>query len=232
MTLTICSTTFLKRRLKGKELIKIPFANNHFLKITCRTLANYVGWRVIQSAVFLLDEHIRLAVLEFESVAYGKEDLEQRWKFCTLVSVCMFRFHNVTHLYSHALFSFQLVAEKAPVAVGQYYVNEFFSESAKVHAEQMVNGILQEYKERIKTIEWIDDATRVKASNITDNMLKFIGYHKNLRTIAADNYYKDLFRWDKDQFLEMTLSYTLLWTDQQFERLYSKNADKNADWTK
>lgn len=45
-----------------------------------RTLANYVGWRIIQASVFLLGEEIRQIYLDFETISFGKEDFEQRFK--------------------------------------------------------------------------------------------------------------------------------------------------------
>lgn len=47
-----------------------------FLKF--RTIANYIGWRIIQASLFFLGNEAREAFLEFEKTAYGKQDFEQR----------------------------------------------------------------------------------------------------------------------------------------------------------
>lgn len=182
----------------------------NFLNFTPkRTIANYVGWRVIQASLYYFNEDIRSIVLAFEKSAFGKEDQEQRWKLCA-----------------------NIVADVTPVAVGSLYISQYFSKDDKKAAEEMVQNILEEYRKTIRSSDWMDEETKSKALNTTSRMLKFIGYHENLRRPEADNYYDDYERWPEDNFLEMGLSFKILATDREFSRLHLKRSEKVADWTK
>lgn len=126
------------------------------------------------------------------------------------------------------------MADKAPVAIGSLYIDQYFTEADKSAAEQMVEVILGEYKELILKSEWMDNTTRMNALNTTNNMLRFIGYHENLRHAEANFYYNDLERWTTEgqNFFELTLSFVVLNTDREFNRLHLKRSEKKADWTK
>lgn len=96
----------------------------------------------------------------------------------------------------------------------------------------MVEVILREYKELILKSEWMDGIVRENAINTTNNMLRFIGYHENLRHAEANFYYNDLERWPQENFFELTLSIVILNTDREFNRIHLKKNEKMADWTK
>lgn len=96
----------------------------------------------------------------------------------------------------------------------------------------MVDVILNEYKELIMKSEWMDTTTKEHALRTSSNMLRFIGYHENLRLAEANSYYSDLERWPQENFFELTLSFLILNTDREFHRLHSKRSEKKADWTK
>ncbi len=80
-----------------------------------RTRANYVAWRVIQLALNFLSDDFRGSTADFYKFAFGKEDIEQRWRECLL-----------------------MIAENTPVSTGALYVNEYFKKRDKEEAEKMV----------------------------------------------------------------------------------------------
>lgn len=118
------------------------------------------------------------------------------------------------------------MADRANVAIGSLYISHFFSEEDKASAESIVNELIDEYRELMQKSEWMDEQTKSNALATTNSMLKFIGYHENLR--HADNYYDGLERWD--EFFEMTLSFVIFRTDRDFTRLFNKKPE--TDWTK
>lgn len=174
-----------------------------------RTIANYVGWRVVQASIFFLNNDIREALLEFEKLAYGKEDFEQRWKLCIAIA-----------------------SEQLPVATGSLYISQFFSEEDKKAAEELVELISIEYKETLNSSTWMDENVKKLALATADKMLKFIGYHENLRGIQALNFYDNLEEHPVENFLEMGLSLVIFNTDREFARRHLKRSERVADWTK
>ncbi|CAO1337117.1 unnamed protein product [Diamesa serratosioi] len=171
-----------------------------------RVLANYVGWRLIQTSLDFTDKTIRGAVLTFQKSALGKEDLDQRWKFCA-----------------------NLVTNEAAVATGSLYVDEYFTEDDKKSAVKLVDNLLKEYIATIESSDWMDDQTKEAAKNTTVTMKRYIGYNDKLRTEEANEYYNDLFEHPEENFLEMGLAFKIFETDREFKRI---NEKKGADWTK
>lgn len=163
----------------------------------------------MQASIFFLNEDIRQALLEFEKSAYGKEDFEQRWKLCVAVT-----------------------SERAPVATGSLYISEYFSEEDKKAAVEMVDLIADEYKSTINASTWMDENVKNLALTTAEKMLKFIGYHDNLRTIQAENYYNELEQWPAEKFLESGLSLIIFNADREFARRHLKRSLKVPDWTK
>lgn len=61
-------------------------------------------------------------------------------------------------------------------ALGQLYVDEMFPPEAKQKAETMIANVIEAYKDRIKTLDWMGDSTKVKAIAKLDNFRVKIGY--------------------------------------------------------
>ena len=80
----------------------------------------------------------------------------------------------------------------------------------------------------------MDEKTKQIALEKTNRMKKFIGYHAKLRSDDAEMFYDKLPVTASDSFLEMGLSFTVLSSDREFNRLHAKKkqGDDDDDWTK
>ncbi|CAO1337140.1 unnamed protein product [Diamesa serratosioi] len=174
-----------------------------------RTLANYVGWRVVQSSLSFMHKEIRDAELRFYKNALGKEDFEQRWKLCAIITQI-----------------------EAPVSTGSLFVKEYFPKEDKILAVNMVESLIKEYNTTIDNSIWMDEQTKEAAKLTTTLMKKYIGYHDKLESKEADDYYNDLYEHPEENFLEMGLAFKIFETDRQYKRLYDKHLKDTEDWTK
>ncbi|HTB99678.1 MAG TPA: M13 family metallopeptidase [Ferruginibacter sp.] len=61
-------------------------------------------------------------------------------------------------------------------ALGQLYVKKYFTDSAKQRMMNLVNNLQQVYSKRIKTLDWMSNATKIKAEAKLAAFLKKIGF--------------------------------------------------------
>ncbi len=61
-------------------------------------------------------------------------------------------------------------------ALGQLYVNKYYSTALKSRHEKLVDDIISAYQERIKKLEWMTDSTREKTLHKLNSILKKVGY--------------------------------------------------------
>lgn len=66
------------------------------------------------------------------------------------------------------------------IAAGALYVRKYFNEDARQNAQEMVGNIRAEFKQIIKTIDWMDDTTRQSALEKVDAMTTHIAYPDEL----------------------------------------------------
>ena len=70
-------------------------------------------------------------------------------------------------------------------AVGQVYVEKYFSPAAKVRMEQLVANLLQAYGERIDKLEWMSDSTKAMAHEKLNTFYVKVGYPNKWRDYTA-----------------------------------------------
>lgn len=174
-----------------------------------RVLANYVGWRVVQSSLSFMHKEIRNAELRFQKYALGKEDFEQRWKLCAF-----------------------LTQVEAPVSTGSLFVKEYFTKEDKKASVDLVDRLLEEYSTTIDNSDWMDNQTKTAAKNTAMTMKKYIGYHDKLETEEANEFYNDLYEYPEEKFLEMGLAFKVFEADRQYKMLYDISLKDTEDWTK
>lgn len=116
--------------------------------------------------------------------------------------------------------------------LGALYISQYFTKEDKDNAEKLVEFILNEYRETIKSSTWMDDATKEIALKKASLMVRYIGYHENLRTPEAETFYADLPPLNEDNFLEMGMAFSVFSADREYKLLYDKVASKMKDWTK
>ncbi|CAO1340853.1 unnamed protein product [Diamesa tonsa] len=191
------------------EVIEEDFIKNYkaFIKGTSmRVIANYVGWRLIQTSLEFMNQEMRNAILEFEKKARGKEDVDQRWKLCAL-----------------------LTQKVAAVATGNLYVEGYFKEDDKKKAVSLVDTLFDEYLTTINESTWMSNQTKIVAQNKALKMTRYIGYEDELRTTVGANYYKDLYEYGEENFLEMVLAFKVFEADRAYTIIYDKTG---PDWSK
>lgn len=174
-------------------------------KVSNRTIANYVLWRVVDLAVPLLGNELEEASKKFRET-YGLIDKEQRWKICT----------RMTNRF-------------AELAAGSMYIKDFFSEESRIAATDMVNDIKNEFQETIRNSKWMDEKTKAEALKNIDNMKSYIGYDEQLLDITkVEKYYVESNKKFTDTFFHLALQLNVLTTDKKFRQsVYSE-----IDWTK
>jgi endothelin-converting enzyme/putative endopeptidase len=84
-------------------------------------------------------------------------------------------------------------------AVGQLYVQHYFSPEAKARAQAMVAGLLVAYHHRLEAIDWMAPSTKAEAIKKLDSLRVGIGYPDHWRsytglTIAPDDLFGNLYR--------------------------------------
>jgi len=70
-------------------------------------------------------------------------------------------------------------------ALGQLFVREYFSETAKKRYEQMVENVRSAYKARMEKLDWMSDSTRQKALHKLASIKKKVGYPDKWKDFSA-----------------------------------------------
>ncbi|HKR03627.1 MAG TPA: M13 family metallopeptidase [Bacteroidia bacterium] len=69
--------------------------------------------------------------------------------------------------------------------IGQVYVQEYLPKGTKEKLEEIGNGIKEVYAERIKTLDWMSDATKEKALKKLSTMIFKVGYPDKWKDLSA-----------------------------------------------
>ncbi|HTB53384.1 MAG TPA: M13 family metallopeptidase [Ferruginibacter sp.] len=78
-------------------------------------------------------------------------------------------------------------------ALGQLYVQKYFTDSAKQRMLKLVNNLQQVYSKRIQALDWMSDATKVKAEAKLAAFLKKIGFPDKWKEYKTDIKRNDFF---------------------------------------
>ncbi len=60
--------------------------------------------------------------------------------------------------------------------VGQLYVKKYFTDNAKKRMDELVSNIMVAYKTRLQKLDWMSDATKIKAEEKLAAIMRKIGY--------------------------------------------------------
>ncbi|KAK7093870.1 endothelin-converting enzyme 1-like [Littorina saxatilis] len=142
-----------------------------YKKTDQRIVANYLLMRSVDGYSGYLSKEIRDLNAPIRKVLYGVTQTRARWKTC------------VDRLGSTFM----------PTAVGQLYVNTYFSPAAKHKALEMIGDIRESMKEMISDVTWMDDATKHKALEKADAIIEKIGYPDyQFNETVLEEFYKDV----------------------------------------
>lgn len=182
----------------------INIVDTHFLdnlgelleRTTKRTIANFMLVRVAAASVKYLTTKLRRRQQEYLKTVYGQAEEEARWKECT-----------------------EVVLSKLPNALSAMYVRQYFDENAKQTALEMVQDIKHEFKNVLKTVEWMDGETREQAIKKLQTMATLIAYPDELNQddVLLD-YYKNL-KIDETSYIQSSYDITKFLADYSYRRL-------------
>jgi putative endopeptidase len=126
------------------------------------TWKNYLKVRLIQGSAPYLDHVTFNNYFNFRKLLTGAKEPRARWKRV-------------------------LDAEEDAIgeALGQLFVKEYFSETAKKRYNDIVENIRSAYKERISKLSWMTDSTKQKAYEKLTKITKKVGYPDKWKDFSA-----------------------------------------------
>lgn len=157
-----------------------------FDKVPVEDWKTYLRWTLIdQTADKLSDEFVNEDFKFNGTIIEGTPTIKPRWK--------------------RAL---KATDESLGDALGQQFVEKYFSEESKKRVAQMVENLIVAYKERIHTRDWMSEATKTQAYAKLDKVMKKFGYPdkwKDYSTldIKEDSYVQNCMRANNYLFKEM-----------------------------
>jgi len=128
---------------------------------------NYLKFHLVRNLARFLDDKTYLESFSFYStVLRGVKEPKPRWK-------------RVVEQTDHSLGEL----------IGQVYVNEYLPKGTKEKLQEIGKAIMEVYAERIKTLDWMSDATKEKALKKLGTVIIKVGYPdkwKDLGTLEVD----------------------------------------------
>merc|ERR1711990_654266 len=135
-----------------------------------RTIANYMFFRAASSSLGFFTKAARNVQEDYSKELTGTTSTTPRWKQCV---------GTASGIFSSV--------------VGHLYVKKHFKEEAKRAMDEMVRDIRAEMDVILKSIQWMDDKTRVRAREKLRTMREYIGYPEELLQVhLLEEVYKDL----------------------------------------
>ncbi|XP_070185061.1 neprilysin-1-like [Littorina saxatilis] len=151
-----------------------------------KVVANYLLMRTLLNFYQYLSKDIRDLKAPLDKVLLGVTQAQARWKTCV---------DDVGSTFM-------------PTAVGQLYVKNYFTPTAKQKALEMIGYIRDSMKQMIGDVTWMDDATKNKAFEKADAMVQKIGYPDyQFNETALEELFNDV-NPQADAFFQNVLDYT------------------------
>lgn len=168
-----------------------------------RTIANYVGWRVILESTSILSEKWALMGRKVWKQLDGRHKLRNRWTYCVSVVKKYFDF-GTSALYVQNL------------AGGE-------DSQAKL-VRRIVTAIKSAFVDSLRTNTWMDDKTREEAINKTSKMKLHVGYPVELlNDTAIDEFYSMLVLSRNFSFFENSLLLRRFKLDKKYMKVQFDN---------
>jgi len=148
--------------------------NSMLTEVPLNDWKSYLRWHLIRSAAPYLSHDFVDADFEFNKVQTGQKVPTPRWE----------RMSN-------------LIDRMLGDLIGQIYVEKYFKPEAKDYMVKLVNNMQATFADRIKRLDWMSEATKQKALEKLNAMVKKIAYPDKWRTydgieITATDYYKNV----------------------------------------
>jgi putative endopeptidase len=107
-------------------------------------------------------------------------------------------------------------------ALGQLYVKQYFNPATKKRYEKLTDEIFAAFRERIKNLDWMSDATKQQAFKKLDSVIKKVGYPEKWRDYSNYNI-------DRTSYVTNCLRGNIWLSDFAIAKLY-KPVDR-TEWT-
>ncbi|EFA04402.1 neprilysin-2 [Tribolium castaneum] len=181
-------------------LVGVPYFLGAFEKLICETpkrvQANYIMWRVVKDLISYLNQEVRDRELIFKHAINGIQESPPRWKECI---------DETTSLL--------------PIVIGAMYVRKYFHVDAKTNALEMVKYIKEQFKDLLRSIEWMDAETRKSALDKANTIVDHIAYPDELLDDGKISQLYDGLEVDETQFLYSALNISKFAMDYTMSRL-------------
>jgi putative endopeptidase len=138
-------------------------ALNGYLKtVSIDTWKNYLKYNLVRGLAAYLDDKTYLEVFSFYSTTLrGVQEPKPRWK-------------RVVERTDRSLGEL----------IGQVYMSEYLPKGTKEKLLEIGNAIKEVYAERIKKLDWMSEATKVKALNKLDKIIIKVGYPSTWKDLS------------------------------------------------
>lgn len=131
----------------------------------------YLRWRLLQTAAPALSSPFVQEDFQFNwTVLQGVKEMRPRWKRCLAMTD----------------------ASMGEI-LGQAFVRTYFTPEAKARALDMVRNIRAEFRERLRELPWMSEATKAKAYRKLSAIVNKIGYPDRWRNYSALEVKSDAF---------------------------------------
>ncbi|KAF5280974.1 hypothetical protein FQR65_LT14898 [Abscondita terminalis] len=170
-----------------------------------RTLSNILTLRLLIPVLNYLTEELRDKLAEYMKIVTGIPAKQARWKECTDFATSTIRLPS-----------------------GALYARKYFKIEVKRQAQEMVNDILNEFKNILKQVDWMNDETRKNALAKADTITSYIGYPEELlHDEKVEKYYEPINE-SVDHYLLAVKEFSLFIADYYNKKL-REPIDK-TDW--
>lgn len=145
----------------------------------------YLQWNVLRSSAPYLSSPFVSAGFAFSQAMTGQKVQTPRWQRVS-----------------------QLTDQNIPDLLGQLYVEKHFKPAAKARMDEMIKNLVKAYEIRIKQLEWMSDATKVKALDKLAAFTPKIAYPATWRTydglvLTKNTFLENVHNASKWQFNDM-----------------------------
>lgn len=144
---------FVESPMFFKRLIELLNSVRH---ASGSTIANYITWFIVYNYAPYLSSDFHEAYLQYAKEAYGIQKSSPPWRRCV-----------------------RGTDESLDMGVSMLFINgSGFTNESIVHANDMVQQIREAFIDNLKTVNWMDSATKEAAKEKAEAILQQIGYPK------------------------------------------------------
>jgi len=168
-----------------------------------RVQQNWLMWKVVFGSLAYLNKEADEINQKFVAKLSGQSSAKARWASCV-----------------------EKTTENLEIAVGSFYVNNYFNDESKTAADEMISDIRKQLLIVLDNASWIDDKTKSRAREKANAMGEHIGYPSELKDMTKIEEYYSSLQISPTDYLGNILNVNIFNSDKFFKEL-KKNVDKN-----